>query len=139
MKRILIGLFVVFVSYLLWSLLSACGSWSVFGANKEKPSCTCIGKIIKTGGPKGPADDFGGTFNCVGLIISKQKLLNRNTSEENFVCPKGDYVNCMPGIIMPGERRPRRDSNCPEGFLCCSEEYLEKAKRLCPGFKGASY
>jgi len=71
MKKIIVGLFIVLVLYLLWYFLSSCGSWSVFGGNKEEPTCGCIGKIIKTGGPSGPADDSGGVFNCVGLRIPK--------------------------------------------------------------------
>ncbi|HUS59839.1 MAG TPA: hypothetical protein VMX76_00415 [Nevskiaceae bacterium] len=71
MKKILVSLFVLALLLFLWSFLSSCGTWSVFEGIGGKPTCTCIGKIIKTGGPSGPADDSGGTFNCVGLKVPK--------------------------------------------------------------------
>jgi len=42
-----------------------------------------------------------------------------------FVCPEGEYLDCMPG---PG----------PTKFQCQSE-YLNWASKTCPDFKGAAY
>ena len=71
MKKISLVSLLVLIIWFFWSLLSSCGTWSVFGTNQEKPNCKCIGKIVKSGGPSGPADDRGGNFSCIGLKIPK--------------------------------------------------------------------
>lgn len=71
MKKIIMSLFIVLLLFFLWSFLSSCGSWSPFEGIGGNPTCTCLGKIIRTGGPSGPADDSGGIFNCVGFKIPK--------------------------------------------------------------------
>ncbi len=56
------------------------------------------------------------------IVESFRLILNKRTLKD---CPKGEYVNCMPG---PGsEKRPE-----------CETEFLDWAKANCPGFKGAA-
>jgi len=65
-------IFVVFAfSWILWSLLSSCGTWSPFIGRNRGPTCKCIGKIIMIGGSTGPADDSGGVYSCIGIKIPK--------------------------------------------------------------------
>jgi len=45
-----------------------CGSWGPWSGGS--PTCNCDGTIKKRGGPSGPADDSGGHYECVGIIIS---------------------------------------------------------------------
>lgn len=48
-----------------------------------------------------------------------------------YVCPKKNYINCMPGIVEhPNELEPGTN---------CSREYLNWSKANCPGFKGPAY
>lgn len=46
------------------------------------------------------------------------------TSDKKFVCPEGEYINCMP--ILVGD-----------AIWFCSVEYLGWAKKNCPEFKVA--
>ena len=46
---------------------NVCGYWSAMGGGDE-PTCECDGEIVKRGGPSGPADDGGGTFECNGVV-----------------------------------------------------------------------
>lgn len=84
MKKVTIVSIVFLILWLIWSLLSSCGSWIPFGREYQKPKCFCLGKIIQTGGPTTSVvstndsgvktiilDDSGGRFYCIGLKIPK--------------------------------------------------------------------
>jgi hypothetical protein len=57
-------------------------------------------------------------------ILSTFKFIDSTST--SYVCPKTEYVNCMP--IVPPERQEE-----------CSPDYLQWAKNNCPGFQGAAY
>lgn len=48
-------------------------------------------------------------------------------------CPPSDTVNCMPRIVKDN------DLVNPEIKVDCSQDFLQWAKKNCPGFKGAVY
>jgi hypothetical protein len=51
----------------------------------------------------------------------------------DYICPKTEYVDCMPKIGIPKEQVNGSDVNY------CSAEFLSWAKENCPNFKGAAY
>jgi len=64
-------------------------------------------------------------FEPCPKLIEKVKI--GPSSPVEYECPKGDYVDCMPGV---------RES----GIVWeCSPDYLHWAQENCPGFKGAAY
>lgn len=46
-----------------------------------------------------------------------------------FICPKSEYVDCMPKV----------DETTPSPDPRCNQTYLKWAKNNCPDFKGALY
>lgn len=63
------------------------------------------------------------TFLLIKPTIIKPTILEKNNS--GFVCPPGEYVDCMPG--------PNRGVRFE-----CTAEFLNWSKDNCPGFKGAA-
>ena len=51
--------------------------------------------------------------------------IDKTLPVELYECPKGDYVDCMPG---PDKIKSE-----------CSSQYLKWAKENCPNFKGVAY
>jgi len=68
---------------------------------------------------EGSYPDAGGTCIRTGNTIP-------TTKKTTFICPKTQYVDCMPG--SPGQPKDN-----------CSSEYLQWAQTNCPGFQGAAY
>ena len=58
------------------------------------------------------------------LILSTFRFLDSN-SNQNYTCPAGEYIDCMPAI---GATKPQ-----------CDKAYLTWATANCPNFKGAAY
>lgn len=65
------------------------------------------------------------------LLLMSHLDLNRGRSEalsiRDYVCPKTDWINCMP-IVAPGEPSQK-----------CEKSYLDWAKKSCPNFQGGAY
>lgn len=69
--------------------------------------------------PRGYYCKYDGAYPDATGVCKKDKTTR-------FVCPKGGYVDCMPG--------PRSQESEQ-----CSSEYLQWAQENCPDFQGAAY
>ncbi len=95
--------------------------------NCEFQACPPSGKKVTCGGivfkscPTGYFCKYDGTYPDAGGTCEKD-----TTIPNGYVCPQGEYVNCMPG---------------PESriILQCTTDYLRWAQQNCPNFKGAAY
>ncbi|OGC45218.1 hypothetical protein A2V49_01270 [candidate division WWE3 bacterium RBG_19FT_COMBO_34_6] len=52
-----------------------------------------------------------------------------NDSKPKYVCPKTEYIDCMPSI----------DRGSQQEKICNDKEYLNWAQINCPNFKGIAY
>lgn len=70
--------------------------------------------------PNGYYCKYDGTYPDAGGTCVKTNV------QTKFVCPAGNYVDCMPG--------PNRDKSSQ-----CNDDFLNWAQNNCPGFQGAAY
>lgn len=103
-------------------------SFTLFGSTDyyikvidTKMTGTFCGGIAGKMCPAGYYCKYDGTYPDAGGTCLKS-----GKTKTQFVCPPGDYVDCM-----PGPDRGKDDQ--------CSTEYLTWAEKNCPGFQGAAY
>jgi hypothetical protein len=119
---LLIGLIVIFFIF---------GTVVVFSLKNQAASQSC-GGVDSIGCPFGfrcqITNDQESVGECINLIGQFQKWIYSVAPQlkpkAEFVCPQGEWVDCMPG---PDISRPE-----------CSTEYLNWAKINCPNFRGAA-
>lgn len=71
--------------------------------------------------PEGYICQLDGNYpDATGICV------NKTSPVELYECPKGDYVDCMPG---PDRLKKTK----------CTPQYLQWAEENCPNFKGAAY
>ncbi|MFH0773614.1 MAG: hypothetical protein V1922_04870 [bacterium] len=97
------------------------------GPNCEFEACPSVPEgTIFCGGiggkmcPGGYSCKYDGTYPDAGGTCIKGE------TQQNYTCPKSEYVDCMPG---PGSI----------GKAECSLEFLQWAQTNCPNFKDAAY
>lgn len=96
------------------------------GAHKEK-ACTTEAMMCFDGtwvGRSGPNCEFDACPSHTSTTITSMPPQQFHNSDE-FICPKEEYVNCMPGF-GPADSR-------------CTIEFLQWAQKSCPLFKGGAY
>jgi len=97
-----------------------------FGTHKEK-ACTSDAMMCFDGtwvGRSGPNCDFDACPSHTSTSITITPTQQFHKSDE-FICPKEEYVNCMPGFGPTDSR--------------CTIEFLQWAQKSCPLFKGGAY
>ncbi|KKR80855.1 MAG: hypothetical protein UU73_C0002G0160 [Candidatus Daviesbacteria bacterium GW2011_GWA1_41_61] len=75
---------------------------------------------------EGNSPKFSENKKIFNQILSTFKFLDGTLEERNYVCPKSEWVNCMPGPDFKNQEQ-------------CSEDFLKWAKSNCPSFKGGAY
>lgn len=101
------------------------------GPNCEFAPCPTL---TKTNNQKGFCGGIAGIKCPEGYICQLDgnypdaagTCINKTSPVELYECPKGDYVDCMPGP----DRLKKTE---------CTLQYLQWAQENCPGFQGAAY
>jgi hypothetical protein len=94
---------------------------------KEQKACTMEAKLCPDGtavGRSGPNCEFAACPTTSPSALSPTTTQGFYNADD-FVCPKEEWINCMPGF-GPADSR-------------CDVEFLQWAQKSCAGFKGGAY
>jgi len=98
--------------------------YTISGYPKEPTGCTLEALACPDGsavGRVGPKCEFA---PCPTINLKKM-ITPSATPNGNYLCPKTEWIDCMPG---PDRTKTE-----------CNAQYLEWSKKNCPNFKGAAY